>query len=148
MTVLPIADHYMYDVNFIMILVAAIAQVAIGFAWYHPKVFGDVWMRLAGISPESLEAGKKKMPLMVVVAFVAALVAAYVMTFIGIAWGVFDWLGGAEMGFWLWLGFAVPVLLSSILWEGKKFTLFLINAGYSLVSLVAVGVILSLGAGF
>lgn len=136
----------MYEVNYTMILAAAIAHVVIGFGWYHPKMFGTVWMRLAGVAPEALEAGKKKMPFMVLTGFIAAFIAAYVMTFIGIAWSVYDWMRGAEMGFWVWLGFVVPVLLGPILWEGKKFTLFLINAGYWLISLTAMGVILSLGS--
>ena len=136
----------MFEVTFLPILFAGIANVVIGFIWYHPKVFGSIWMRHAGLSPEKVEAGMKKMPMMAFVAFLAAVLAAYVMNHFGIAWGVFDWIGGIELGFWSWLGFVVPAMLGSVLWEGKSITYFSITAGYWLVSFIAIALILVLAS--
>jgi hypothetical protein len=134
----------MYEVALWPVLAAGIANVVVGFIWYNPKVFGAAWMRLSNISPETAERGKKMMPVMAFFGFLASVVAAYVMNHFGIAWGVFDWIGGIELGFWIWLGFAAPVLLGVVLWEGKSFKLFLINAGYWLVAFIVMGVILTL----
>ena len=35
------------EFNFLAILVAAIAPLVLGFLWYNPKLFGNVWMREA-----------------------------------------------------------------------------------------------------
>ena len=84
------------------------------------------------------------MPVSAFFAFCASVVVAYVMNHFGIAWGVFDWIGGVELGFWCWLGFAAPVLLGPVLWEGKSTKLYAINAGFWLVSFIVMGVILTL----
>ncbi len=47
--------------NFIPIIVAALVPTALGFIWYHPKVFGNVWMRSAGLTEEQVKTGN--MPL-------------------------------------------------------------------------------------
>lgn len=41
------------NMNFLAILVAAVATFPIGFIWYNPKVFGTIWMREAGVDPHS-----------------------------------------------------------------------------------------------
>ncbi len=134
----------MYEVTLWPVLAAGIANLIIGFIWYHRSVLGTTWMQLAGLSAAQMEAGKKKMPLMMIVAVFAAVVMAYVMAHFGIAWGVFDVIGAIELAFWLWIGFVVPVTLGVVLWEGKSVKLFFINAGYWLVSMVVASVILVL----
>ena len=51
---------------------------------------------------------------------------------------------GLQTGFWNWLGFVVPVTVGSVLWDGKPWKLWFINAGYYLVMLLIMGVILAL----
>ncbi|MEK7509262.1 MAG: DUF1761 domain-containing protein [Patescibacteria group bacterium] len=134
----------MFEVTFWPILAAGVANVILGFIWYNPRVFGTVWMRETNLSPEKMEAGKKKMPIMAFATFLAAMVVAYVMNHFGIAWGVYDWIGAIELGIWTWIGFVAPIMLGSILWEGKSFKYYAINAGYWLVSFVVMAVILVL----
>ncbi len=134
----------MYEVTLWPVLAAGIANLVIGFIWYHPSVLGTIWMQLAGIAPAQMEAGKKKMPIIMIVAVLAAVVMAYVMAHFGIAWGVFDVVGAVELAFWLWIGFVVPVSLGVVLWEGKSVKLFAINVGYWLVAMVVASIILVL----
>lgn len=136
----------MFEVTFLPILVAGIANVILGMIWFHPKVFGTSWMMSAGITPEKAEAGKKRMPIMAFIAFLAAMVVAYVMNHFGIAWGVFDWIGGVELGFWCWAGFTAPTMLGMVLWEGKPIKYYAIVAGHWLVSFILMAVILVLMA--
>lgn len=124
------------------IFAAGIASVILGFIWYHPSVLGGAWMRMTSVTPEMAEKGKKRMPLMALLAFFASTVIAYVMSYFALAWGVFDWVGAAELGFWCWAGFVAPVLLGSVLWEGKPFKLYLINAGFWLVAFIVMAEIL------
>lgn len=134
----------MYEVTLMPIVIAAIANVILGFLWYHPSVFGGAWMRLTGITPELAERGKKRMPISVIAAFLASMVVAYVMSYFGIAWGVFDWLSAIELGFWLWIGFTAPAMLGSVLWDQKPLRLYFINALFWLVSFIVMAVILVL----
>ncbi|MEK7155682.1 MAG: DUF1761 domain-containing protein [Patescibacteria group bacterium] len=136
----------MFEVTLWPILAAGILNVVLGMIWYHPKVFGTAWMASAGITPEKAEAGKKKMPIMAFLAFLAAMVVAYVMNYFGIAWGVFDWIGAVELGFWCWIGFTAPTMLGMVLWEGKPVKYYAIVSGFWLVSFVAMAVVLVLMA--
>ncbi len=136
----------MFEVTLVPILLAGIANVILGMAWYHPKVFGDSWAKAAGLDMSKMEEGKKKMPMMAFLAFLAAVVAAWVMAHFGIAWGVYDWIGAIELGIWSWVGFTAPVLLGSVLWEMKPMKYFFITAGYWLVSFIVMALILVLFA--
>lgn len=43
--------------NFVAIIVAALIPMIIGFIWYHPKVFGNTWMQVAGMTEEKVKTG-------------------------------------------------------------------------------------------
>jgi hypothetical protein len=38
--------------NLAVIFIAACIPLLIGFVWYHPKVFGTIWMKAAGIAQD------------------------------------------------------------------------------------------------
>jgi len=134
----------MYQVTFLPILAAGIASMVIGFIWFHPKVFGGAWMRLANVSPEAAERGKRRMPIMAFFGLLASMLVAYVMNYFGIAWGVYDWIGALELGFWCWAGFVAPTMVGMVLWEQKSLKLYFITSIYWLVSFMVMGVILLL----
>jgi hypothetical protein len=47
----------MLTINFLVIALAALIPMVIGFIWYNPKVFGTVWMKTSGVSePETKRA--------------------------------------------------------------------------------------------
>lgn len=134
----------MYTVSFWPILAAGIVSVFIGYIWYHPRVFGGIWMRLTGVTPEMAEKGARRMPLYAFFGLLSSMLAAYVMNYFGIAWGVYDWIGAIELGIWTWVGFVAPAMLGSVLWEHRPVRLYLINSLYWLVSFVVMAVILVL----
>lgn len=125
---------------------AAVAAVIIGILWYHPKVFGTAWMRMTNITPEMAEKGKKRMPLMAIVGLLAAMLIAWVMSYVGILLGVYDWFSALELGFWCWVGFVAPTMLGMVLWDQKPFKLYLINVFYWLVAFLVMALILMLGS--
>jgi hypothetical protein len=51
---------------------------------------------------------------------------------------------GLSAGFWNWLGFVAPVTLGKVLWEGKPWKLWFLDSGNYLLTLLGMGVILSL----
>ncbi|MDO8560493.1 MAG: DUF1761 domain-containing protein [bacterium] len=134
-------------INYAAVVVAAVASMAIGFAWYGP-LFGKQWMALSGITPEKIATDKKKgMNKLYALAMLGSLVMSYVLAhalvFSSTYMKVSGVMAGVQVGFWNWLGFVVPVTLGSVLWEGKSWKLWLLNNGYYLVTLKVMGVILA-----
>lgn len=39
--------------NFLIVLLAALVPMVMGFIWYNPKVFGTAWMKAAGVTEEN-----------------------------------------------------------------------------------------------
>lgn len=133
-----------FEINYLAVLVSAVLGFVIGMVWYSPFLFGNIWMKLSGISKTSMEKSKKKgMALFFLGAFAGGLVMSFVLAyFINIA-GATTALEGAQTGFWSWLGFIAPVMLGTVLWEGKSFKLYVINVLHYLAVLMAMGSILA-----
>ena len=132
-------------VNYLAVVAAAVASMAIGAAWYSPLLFGKEWMRLSGMSPEFIEGVKAKGTWkMYGVGFIGALVMAFVLAHLVFLMEATTLNDALDLGFWLWLGFIAPVQLGVVLWEGKSWKLYLINTSYYLVSLPAMASILAL----
>jgi Protein of unknown function (DUF1761) len=132
------------DVSIFPILLATISSIVIGFAWYGP-LFGKRWAKEQGWSESDMEKQKSSsMGKSYAIMTVGTILTAYVLTqFVKIA-GAVTLTDGATIGLLAWLGFALPLLLSSVLWEGKSWRLYQINAGYQLVAMVAMGAILAM----
>ena len=140
----------MVDINYWAVLVSAVASMVVGFIWYGP-LFGKVWSQLMGwgeMTPEKMaEMQKKAMP-KYAITFLGALVMGFVLShalvFASTYLNESGVSAGLQTGFWNWLGFIVPISLGSVLWDGKPWKLWFINAGYYLVGLLLMGVILAL----
>lgn len=134
-------------INYVAVLVAAVAGMVFGFLWYGP-FFGKTWMAIMGFSKESMEQAKAKgmgktYALMTLGTLVMAYVLAHALVFASTYLQVTGVSAGLTAGFWNWLGFVAPVHMGEQLWGGKPWKLFVINAGYHLVALLLMGVILS-----
>ena len=68
------------ELNFIAVFVAALIPMALGFAWYHPKVLGAAWMKECGFTEEDLKGGN--MGIIFGVSFILSLLLAFEMNFI------------------------------------------------------------------
>jgi hypothetical protein len=136
----------MIPINYLAVLVAAIAQIVIGFLWYGP-LFGKTWIRLTGKSDMAPAKGVgRSYAIMALGSLVMSYVLAHSLIF-GNSYLNTDGASAAfEVAFWTWLGFIAPVLLGSVLWEGKPWKLWALNAVYYLVSLIVMALILVMWA--
>jgi len=140
-------------VNYLAVSASGVAAMILGSVWYGP-LFGKQWMAMMGLTPEKTAAmkadpaAKKKMMRSYGLMFLGALVMAYVLShalaFAQAYIGSKGAMAGVSVGFWNWLGFIVPVTMGSVLWESRPWKLWALNAGYYLVQLVMMGVILAL----
>ena len=131
-------------INYLALFVAAFASMTLGFLWYMPGVFGKRWMVSAGITPEKMEQGKKRIPIGIIAGFVCQMVTAYVLVhFIALA-EVTTVSEALELAFWAWLGFFAVMSFHAVVWEGKPTVYWAINAGYQLAALGLMSLILVL----
>ena len=131
-------------INFWAVLVSAITAFIIGGLWYSPILFGNAWMKTGGMNAKDMEKAKNRgVGKLYFVSFLGGLLMAYILAHFVQYLSSSNFLEGMVAGCWLWLGFIVPVLLGSVLWEGKPLKFYLINVGYYLVSLTVMGGILA-----
>lgn len=127
----------MYDVNIGAVLVAAIANIVLGTIWYSSSLFGKVWMKHSHINPS-----KGHMKAAYIGGFVTSFVTAFVLLYLFQYFGVGQMAEASFLAFVFWLGFYATTGLGSVLWEKKPVRLYLVHAGYSLVSLQVMSSIL------
>ena len=142
--------NYM-EINYLALLACGISAVVLGMLWFGP-IFGRMWRSSLGISDAEVALAKadpamnRKMMRSSLIAFVFALVMAYVLTHIITFGNVYMQMsgvgGGLQGAFWSWLGFVLPVLLGAVLWENKTMKWLTITASYYLVLLLVMGAIL------
>lgn len=135
----------MIGASLISVVVAAVAAMIVGYAWYSPMLFGNKWMKLVGKTEKDMKKAKEKMGMAMVMMFACALITAYVLgMFVKVA--MTAGLGsGAMIGIitavFAWLGFAATLSYSKVLFEDMPMDLFYIDAGHHLVIYVLMGAI-------
>jgi hypothetical protein len=132
-------------VNWLAIIIAALANMIIGFLWYGTWAFGKSWMKLSGRTMgEGFPAGPG--PLYAMTA-VAAVVQAITMAWLIGQTGANSGAAGAIVGLYVGMGLVAAAMFAEVLFAGRHPRLFAITAGYSVLALVIQGMIIGfLGA--
>src|SRR5438093_12270871 len=107
----------MVHVNYLAVLVAALAVFVLGWLWYSPLLFFKPWMRLRGMHPVAAMAGAKMPAGKLLIELARCVVLAYVIARVVALRGVSSWMGALHFGLVLWLGFPVLLLTGSVVWE-------------------------------
>lgn len=127
-----------FQTDWLVVVIAAVLNMAIGFVWYSKWLFGRTWQKLTDMKEKDLKCKKTHL----IFGFVISLVIAYFLSFFEGHLGVTNVSDGMFVGFLLWLGFVATTQISGVLWCKKPFKLFAINSGCKLLSyLVMSGII-------
>lgn len=131
--------------NWLAIIIAALANMIVGFLWYGTWAFGKSWMKLSGRTMgEGFPAGPG--PLYALTA-VAAVVQAITMAWLIGQTGANSGAAGAIVGLYVGMGIVAAAMFAEVLFAGRHPRLFAITAGYSVLALVVQGMIIGfLGA--
>ena len=128
----------MEHLNWLAVFAAALSTFLIGGIWYSPALFGKAWMKENGFTEESMKSSN--MAKIFGLSFVLGLIASINLAmFLGPDTNVGL---GAFYGFLAGFGWVATFVGTHYLFERKSFKLFLINAGYSVVALTVMGVII------
>ncbi len=129
--------------EFIAVIVAAIAAYAFGAIWYMS--LAKPWMAAAGVAAD--ENGKPvngSNPAPYIISFVAAVVVAGMMRHMFSLAGI-DTIGkGLVGGLGLGLFIASPWIVTNYAFADRPRALILIDAGYATIGCTIIGVILTL----
>lgn len=123
--------------SFVALLTAVAASFVFGFLWYGP-LFGKMWAKLAGIECDGNQ--NKKMPVWpMLIALLNTILQVGCLAYI---LKMYKTCCGYDAAFVVWLGFQVPLLLSSVAWERKPVQLFVLNASFYLLNLLLIAAII------
>jgi hypothetical protein len=128
-----------FNVNWLAVVIAAVAKFVIGGLWYSPPLLGPRWGAIVGVSPDAFKA---RMAPAMITDFAASLVLSWILANSLQFMGAVGLIPGMRTAFFLWLGFIATTLLSTTMYEGRPLALLWINGGYFLLSLLAMGAII------
>lgn len=131
----------MGHVNYVAVLVAAVAAFVLGWLWYSPLLFFKPWMRLRGLDPEAAMKNAKMPGGKLVIEFARCFVLAFMVARLMGLLGVTSWLIAIHSGFMLWIGFPLILLTGSVLWDNVPWKVAAIHAGDWLVKLLVIPLI-------
>lgn len=130
--------------NWVAIALATLSSMVVGTVWYLPKVFGDRWQALTGKDPNN----PTSKPAAYGGSFVASAVTAIALAIaidVAAAAITAPFLPLAlVVAAVLWAGFTAARILVHELFESRDLRIWLITAGYELVTLVAMAAIIGL----
>lgn len=152
------------EINFLALFVAALSTLVIGFFWYHPKVFGTIWMKESRLTAENLKGGN------MLLLFATSLLYAFFISFslqmltihqfgaLGMVGGdptiakpsfsafmrdygtVFrTFKHGALHGFMSGLFFALPIIGTNALYEKRSFKYTFVTGGFWILCFTIMG---------
>jgi hypothetical protein len=152
----------------LVVALSALIPLVIGFVWYHPKVFGNAWMKASGLTEESIKGAN--MAKIFIITLIFSFFAAFSLSGMVIhqfsAGGLFQPEGGVTIagaeedmkmimekygksfrtfhhgvlhGALVSIFFILPIFGTNALFERKGFKYIAINVGYWLVSLMIMG---------
>ncbi|KAF2515237.1 DUF1761 domain-containing protein [Flavobacterium foetidum] len=154
------------EINYSIFFIAGIVTLFTGFVWYHPKVFGTIWMKENNFTQEELRKGNM-LKIFGLTYLFSVMLASALLSFTIHQSGAIGMIGGppeiaaakpsfhafmadygkhfrtfkhgALHGFISGLFFALPIIGINGLFERKSWKYILIHAGFWMLSLTIMG---------
>jgi len=156
--------------NFLVLGLTALIPLVLGFIWYHPKVFGNAWMKSLGFTEDKMKEGFN-MPLVFGLTYLFSFFLAFALqTMVIHQVAIYqltmhfekdpatqELLGqimskyGTEFrnihhglihGFIGGLTIAFPIVAVNALFERRSWKYIFMNAGYWIVSMMLMGAVI------
>ena len=129
-------------INYPAVVVAAIVHWILGAVWYG--LFTNKFVELMTWTPQQLsQIENQSHTKEYLLAFLSSLVLVYVLAHFVQYTKASNLVGGLQTAFWLWLGLIATTQIATVIFEGRKPGLYLLNIGYQLVACLIAGAILA-----
>lgn len=130
-------------INYLAVIAATLSTMIVGAIWYTPRVFGNYWMKAAGITPTG-RAADAVVPMIVtvLVSFVTAWVLAgsvYLSQYFYHGSFLANALVTAAV---LWAGFTAARFVTHDAFDGRPSGLTILNISHELVTMLIMALIL------
>jgi hypothetical protein len=129
------------DINWLAVLVAAVAYFMLGAIWYSKALFAPKWAKLVGLNMNS-DSNKKGLGAMMMGSFILILVTCIAQAFLVVRMDLFVLTSGLKLGLITGLCFATTAVSISFIYEKRPTALYFIDCGYHLVGHIAAAIIL------
>ncbi len=129
------------DINWWAVIVAALVNMVVGSIWYSKGAFGKEWAKLTGRKLEQMSGGGSGYAVAAVGALLQSWILAHFVVYA--SGGTLAFWRGLVTGFWIWVAFVAVVSAVHLVFEGRSWMLWKINAGYFLVVLLINGGLLA-----
>jgi hypothetical protein len=131
------------DINYWAVVLATLSSMVVGSIWYTPRVFGNYWMKTAGVKPSS---NSKDAVWPIVITLLVSFVTAWVLA--GAAFIAWDFYGGSFLvnaivtAIVLWAGFTAARFITHDAFDGRPSGLTVLNIAHEFVTLVIMALII------
>jgi Protein of unknown function (DUF1761) len=132
------------DLNWLAVIVAAIAYFVLGGIWYSPPVLGKQWTRASGF--QQPQDGQSPGAGIYVAPLIGDLIAAIAVGMVAAASSTDTFTEGLVLGLVIGIGVAGVIIGTTAVFESNKpepITWFWITAAYHLVGFILMSVILA-----
>ena len=129
--------------NWLHVLVAAIAYFALGALWYSPVLFSKPWAKMTNMNMNDPNA-KKGMGLLMFSSFVLMFLCSVGLSILYHIIPVFDALHAIEFGLFFGVTFSLTSISISFIYERRPLALHAIDAGYNILGITAASLVLVL----
>jgi hypothetical protein len=129
------------NVNWIAVVLSAVASMVVGFVWYSPPLFQKAYLAEIGKTTEDAAATP---PTNYLISLVLAVVEAIFLSGLVGAMGNTGVGSGLGAGFMVWLGFVATTSGANTLFGDRTFRLWYVQNGNHLLTLLAMGAIIGL----
>lgn len=134
------------DLNWIAVIVAAVAYYLLGAIWYARQVLGNIWMDSIGWKPDP-DSGPQMSTATMVLPILVFLVTAVALGMLAAATDTDTFGEGIVLGLVAGVGIAAAITAVTAVYDPvspKPTTWFLVTGGYHLLGVLIASVILAI----
>jgi Protein of unknown function (DUF1761) len=128
------------QINWLAVLVAAIAYFILGAIWYSKALFAPKWAAAVGLKMD--DPGKKGIVKMMLGSFLLIVVTCIGLAVLVVRMDLFILSSGFKLGAITGLFFATTAVAISFIYESRPTVLYFIDCGYHVVGHLAAAIIL------
>ncbi|HXL56312.1 MAG TPA: DUF1761 domain-containing protein [Chitinophagaceae bacterium] len=129
--------------NWLHIIVAAVAFFVLGALWYSPVLFAKPWARMTNMNANDPNV-KKGMGVMMLSSFILMIICCIALAMLYQIIQIKSAVAAIKFGLFFGVGFALTAISISFVYERKPLGLYAIDIGYQIAGIIIASLVLVL----